>query len=90
MLGIQPFGVREYLSSVLQQQFDDFQRPVLAGKVEGNMVCVGDRIDARGLFQKQLDTVKVTVDDGVNQGREVIVVDQVSGLVGFCPWLASP
>lgn len=48
------------------------------------MVCVGDRIQSGRPCQQPLDASKVAVYDGVYEGREVVVVDQVDGLGILC------
>ena len=84
MLRVQPFSIRQYVGAVLEEELGDDQRPVLAGKVEGDMVGVTYGVEAGGPFEQSADALKVPVDDAVDQRRVVVVVDEINRLGRDC------
>ena len=53
---------------------------MLTGEVERDMICVGDGIEPGRLLYQSLDTVEMAVDDCMDEGCEVVVIDEVDGL----------
>jgi hypothetical protein len=84
MLRVQPFGIRQYVGAVLEEELGDSQRPVLAGEVEGDMVGVGYRVEAGGPFEQPAYALEIPVDDTVDQWRVVVVVDEINRLGCDC------
>ena len=84
MLRVQPFGIRQYVGAVLEEELGDRQRSVLAGEVEGDMVGVGYGVEAGGPFEQPAYALEVLVNDAMDKGRVVVVVDEVNRLGCNC------
>ncbi len=88
MLRIQPFRVWENVCSVLQKQLNNRHRAVLTSQVQRHVVGIGDRVDASRLGEQQFDTLEVAVNNGVDEGSKIVVVNQVNSLNVCCIMLA--
>jgi hypothetical protein len=57
---------------------------VLACQIQRNVVGIRDRIEAGGALQQSLHALEVLVNDAVDEGRVVVMVNQVDRL--GCGW----
>jgi hypothetical protein len=64
---------------MLKQQLNDGNRAMFAGQVQGNVVGTRSGIDTSRSGKQFLNTVEVAMNDGVNEGGKVVMIDEVDG-----------
>lgn len=63
---------------------------MLTGQVKRDVVGVRHWVDSSRFLEEQLDALEVVVNDGVNQGGKVVVVNQVNRFqVGYSSLVLS-